>query len=72
MPLLELWKQHLTRDEFCSSVKPLDVTPASCVTNNNMADELANYDVEATTTLHGLRPAQLRMERGLPKIWNGC
>ena len=51
---------------------PLDVTPAFYVTNNNTAVELANYYVEATTALLGLRPVQLSMERGFRKIWNAC
>jgi hypothetical protein len=38
---------------------PLDVTPASYVTNNKMTDELANYDVKATTALLVLRPVQV-------------
>ena len=47
---------------------PLDLTPASHVTNNNMADELANYDMEATATLLGLRPVQPSTQQGLRKI----
>ena len=71
-PSLNFGNNRLTCDEFCSRIMPLDVTPASHVTNNNMADELADYDMEATTALLGLRPVQLSMERGLRKIWNPC
>jgi hypothetical protein len=71
-PSLNFGNKRLTRDEFCSRVMPLDVTPASYVTNNNTAVELANYYVEATTALLGLRPVQLSMERGFRKIRNAC
>jgi len=71
-PSLNFGNMRLTRDEFCSRVLPLDLTPVSYVTNNNTAVELANYGVEATTALLGLRPVQLSRERGLRKIWDAC
>jgi len=71
-PSLNFGNKRVTRDEFCSRGLPLDLTPASYVTNNNTAVELANYDVEATTALLGLGPVQLSRERGLRKIWNAC
>jgi hypothetical protein len=71
-PSLKFGNNSLTRDEICSRGMPLDVSPVSHVTNNNMADELANYDMEASTALLGLGPVQLSMERGLRKIWNAC
>jgi len=61
-PSLKFGNNRLTRDEYCSRVMPLEITPASYVTNNNVADELANYDVEVTTAHLGLRPVQVWKE----------